>query len=307
MHMSFLDAQPAALHRYLNVQVKQILAHTRRYDGDMSVEAVHKARVATRRLKAGLDLVAPLVKAQAFRKLERAAARLRKQLGAVRDLDVMIRTLAPLAKRTPIVDALHDAIGRKRKTEMNSLSANRMERIRKQIALRSPARKQLAEVRPAVIALVREGVLRDFTTFLEGAEQAARSETVLGLHPLRIAAKRFRYQLEIAGAVGFAPAMMSSKRFERIQDTLGQWHDEVVLARKIAKFATKQNRFADHPDDAAELITLCGERTARAAMEVNRFKKEWTQAREPLTDTIRQIADAPLNPPAAGRNRPKKR
>src|SRR5688572_10925991 len=63
------------------------------------VPAIHQARVATRRLREALPLVA---RGSAGRKLARAVRRLTRALGPVRELDVALLTLEELAK-TPDV------------------------------------------------------------------------------------------------------------------------------------------------------------------------------------------------------------
>ncbi len=56
-------------------------------------EAVHKMRVATRRLRAALDAYAPLCEPNAFRKLYREVKKMADVLGEARDTDVMVQTL----------------------------------------------------------------------------------------------------------------------------------------------------------------------------------------------------------------------
>src|SRR3954453_51109 len=66
-------------------------------DGD--IEAIHQARVATRRLKAAFDLVAPVTSDDHRKPLARTLKKLRRKLGPMRDLDVMLAHLAELKGR----------------------------------------------------------------------------------------------------------------------------------------------------------------------------------------------------------------
>ena len=59
------------------------------------VSAIHQARVATRRLREALPLVA---RGAPGRKLARAVRRLTRALGPVRELDVALLTLGELAR-----------------------------------------------------------------------------------------------------------------------------------------------------------------------------------------------------------------
>src|SRR5580658_8035718 len=63
------------------------------------VEAVHDARVATRRLKAATVLVDEIVSSRYSKPFNRVGKCLRRQLGPLRDLDVMLEHLAEV--KTP--------------------------------------------------------------------------------------------------------------------------------------------------------------------------------------------------------------
>src|ERR687891_527315 len=63
---------------------------------DWDEQAIHRSRVATRRLKAGLDLFRPVLSADARRGLAKVTRRLRRRLGPLRDLDVMLAHLDEL-------------------------------------------------------------------------------------------------------------------------------------------------------------------------------------------------------------------
>ena len=64
--------------------------------GGNDVEAVHDMRVALRRLRSALDTFADWYEGGDFRTFERAARRLRKRLGTVRDADVLLERLRPV-------------------------------------------------------------------------------------------------------------------------------------------------------------------------------------------------------------------
>src|SRR4051812_26428693 len=57
---------------------------------EWDIEAVHQARVSTRRLKAALDLLEPVLSAQQRKPFGQVLKKLRRQLGPLRDLDVML-------------------------------------------------------------------------------------------------------------------------------------------------------------------------------------------------------------------------
>jgi exopolyphosphatase/pppGpp-phosphohydrolase len=58
------------------------------------IEAVHKMRVASRRLRAALDAFEPCVDPSSFKKINRYVKKLADRLGTVRDTDVMVAGLS---------------------------------------------------------------------------------------------------------------------------------------------------------------------------------------------------------------------
>ena len=65
--------------------------------GGEDVEAIHQARVATRRIKAATDLFKRVIPKQPRKGFVRTLRRVRRSLGRVRDIDVMLGHLDALA------------------------------------------------------------------------------------------------------------------------------------------------------------------------------------------------------------------
>src|SRR5829696_3421826 len=66
---------------------------------DWDEQAIHQSRVATRRLKAGLELFRPVLSDEARRAMAKVTRRLRRRLGPLRDLDVMLEHLDELSQQ----------------------------------------------------------------------------------------------------------------------------------------------------------------------------------------------------------------
>jgi exopolyphosphatase/pppGpp-phosphohydrolase len=83
------------------------------------IEGVHDLRVASRRLRAAMDIAAPAFAKGWYKPLQRAAKEITSALGEVRDRDVLLEALradrdaAPLAER-PGIDRLIDRVERER-------------------------------------------------------------------------------------------------------------------------------------------------------------------------------------------------
>jgi CHAD domain-containing protein len=65
------------------------------------IEGVHDVRVASRRLRAAMDVAAPAFPAAWYKPLADAAKEITSELGAVRDRDVMIEYLANAREAAP--------------------------------------------------------------------------------------------------------------------------------------------------------------------------------------------------------------
>ncbi len=204
------------------------------------VEAVHLARVATRRLREVLPLVLADLPTRKTARLMRRVRRLTRALGPVRELDVTVATLAECAPMTPsggATDALVRTLARRRQRAATRLVAK--------FGRTDHAQTLLAELGAAVKALAgREEVgawQREFgervqarSRKLRGAlEQAGALYEPERLHALRIATKQLRYALELAAELRLSEARPLVAMFKVSQDVLGRLHDLDVLAHVI--------------------------------------------------------------------------
>lgn len=88
-------------------------------DAHAAEEAVHDMRVASRRLRAALEVFVNVFPKRAFRSMLDSVKMLADALGEVRDLDVMIGRLSdsrkgkPLAQRRALDDIIHELESRR--------------------------------------------------------------------------------------------------------------------------------------------------------------------------------------------------
>lgn len=96
-HESFVETG----HRLLQERTRTLLEwRDAVLKGDDS-EAVHKMRVASRRLRAVLDAYEPICEPQHFQHVYRQVKKIANLLGKVRDTDVMMQSLKQMAEQTP--------------------------------------------------------------------------------------------------------------------------------------------------------------------------------------------------------------
>jgi CHAD domain-containing protein len=216
--------------------VARALPSARKGDAD----AVHQARVATRRLREALPLVGAGSDA---RKVERSVRRLTRTLGPVRELDVALHTLAQFdqadevphdaaaclaeavtAERAPLFAQLVKHIDR---LNVPKLRAKAVKAARK-ATRHAPVRGR----DPQRIAAARGRAARRAARLQGAIEAAAGIYIPERLHVVRIAVKKLRYSLEVARELSGSRAVARIRTLKRAQDLLGRLHDlEVLIAR----------------------------------------------------------------------------
>jgi CHAD domain-containing protein len=209
-------------------------------------EAVHQARVATRRLRSDLGTLHDFVDRHWAMQLRAELRWFGAELGQVRDVEVLRERVASHSGLLPDADAdaARSAI---RRLDADHATA-RTELLR---SLRQPRYAQLHRaLHDAVTAprLARAARL-DARHALPGAvrpiwRKLRRAVETLGpvpsdaaLHQVRIRAKRCRYAAELAIPVIGRSARDFAGALARVQDVLGEHQDAVVADRWLAKTA----------------------------------------------------------------------
>jgi CHAD domain-containing protein len=204
------------------------------------VTSLHQARVATRRLRAALPLVAPGRKAE---KLTRSVRRLTQALGPVRELDVALLILDELQDSgdvpRPAIQRLRAAICDERR-QLHSELQRRLEdfdvdKLRKRALSAARKGEERAPRRtrdPKRAAEARARARRRAERLAVAIENAAGLYLPDRLHVVRIAVKKLRYTLELEQSVSGSHATARLRTLKTAQDLLGRMHDrEVLIAR----------------------------------------------------------------------------
>ena len=212
------------------------------------IEDVHQMRVATRRLRASLQVVAGVYDPKLIRRYRRGLRQIANSLGAVRDGDVFLehvanyREMLPEAGRARL-DRLLATVSAERAQARDQLLADlkskRYHKLKRDFAafLTTPGVGTLESSAPGIAERVRDfagsAIWRRYELWraYEVALPNADNET---LHQARIAGKRFRYTLEF-----FAEALGSSVEqaltpLIALQENLGALQDGVTARAHIA-------------------------------------------------------------------------
>lgn len=216
---------------------------------DPSTEAVHQIRVATRRLRAALNLFDPLltlpddVAPRILRRVER-------RFGRVRDLDVVRTALreagaASGSHSRPAaysrLAATVDASGREaRKRAVAEIGRRRLRHATGGLRswLEHPVLTPVAQLPVSLIApdlllpFLARALLHPGWQIAEPPDPDAAAATPL--HALRRRLKQLRYAVECLTDWYGAPGELWLSELHAIQDGLGDWHDQGLLLELIA-------------------------------------------------------------------------
>lgn len=202
------------------------------------VKGIHRLRVATRRLREAVpasETIAALVDLDAD-DLVRDLRRVTKSLGPVRELDVARSVLEDFAEREawPPVAVAHvdDYIRRLREQAFADASdaLTDFDARRARRALAGVVEKlEQGSGTPSMVGRLRDGA----RVLAREIELAGTLYAPAALHEIRIAAKKLRYVIELAGD----PVPGALRRLRALQSALGKMHDAQVLQHRIQELA----------------------------------------------------------------------
>jgi CHAD domain-containing protein len=205
------------------------------------VQAVHQARVATRRIREALPLVA---RGRTGKSLKKSVRKLTRALGPVRELDVALMNLDQLRNSGDVSEAaiarLHQLVTEERQrvgAEMIRLISHynlpKFQKRAVEAAARGPEVSGTRDPRRIAAALGRAA--RRAEGLHAAIENAAGIYLPDRLHQVRITVKKLRYALEIAQDLSGSRATARIRTLKRVQDLLGRMHDlEMLIARTRA-------------------------------------------------------------------------
>ncbi len=197
-------------------------------------EAIHQSRVAGRRLRVALPLVARKADGRDARLALKVLRRLTRTIGEGRDMDVALGLFqdrleslrSTSAEQRALLSRLRAARARSRSQVAEGVFDLDIDGLRR--SLRRLLRAGAAES-DEVLSRVRAFRESQGTSLLRGFSQIGERYRPETLHGLRRRIRRLRYAAELEDAVRGddtrAPAL-----FERLQDAIGVIHDHHVLA-----------------------------------------------------------------------------
>lgn len=248
------------------------------------VEAVHHSRVATRRLAAAVELYRPAIAAEVAQAAAKQLRKLRRRLGKLRDLDVMLGHLDELAKSRRLSAAirwLRPQLEQAREQIVRSLTPRARQKQLARLEKLAEFRQAVAQAGLAVEQLVGQSLRNQLVDFSLRADAALEKEGKGGPesdpHELRIAGKVLRYTFEMAQQGGLDVPQSTFKRFKEMQDALGQWHDYAILAQSAVQKALDQELAIHDEAGFTRMLLLCQELAGQARRHFEEFRILWAK------------------------------
>ena len=193
-----------------------------------NVENVHGFRTTTRRLETLLEQLLP-ERDRNQKKLLKMLNGIRRRAGKVRDLDVQLAALRSLKvpqeprRKTQLMHRLIELRAKHEKKLRKLLTKNAIRELRKRL------KRGAKDVRPESS---RDALTLARAMLNEVVRPAGPVSEDL-LHQYRTVVKRARYAAEFAPKSAEATQFIS--QVKRLQDTVGNWHDWLLLTQAAAK------------------------------------------------------------------------
>ena len=223
-------------------------------------KALHKTRVASRRIREALPIVGAGASAAKVKKLSRKMRTLTRSLGPIRELDVELHLLENTSGIPGVPDRVIEIVRREVASRRQALrdeltgdgpvtDLKKLLKKLERVAERRPkgqthkAKRKLKAGQDTRNAEVEFGaqwrgvlaarLVRRARSLAGALEDAGALYVPERLHVVRISIKKLRYALEIAGDVGVKSAAALVKVLKRHQERLGHMHDLQVLLKHV--------------------------------------------------------------------------
>ena len=295
---------------YLDEQVEALRTHAAGALEAFDEKSVHQSRVATRRLKAGMELLAPVLD-KAARPLERAGKKIRRRLGPLRDLDVMIGLIAEIKTAERTGERFADGLDWLTKTleiqrrdarlydhDHGQKPARLIEKFDAWWKLRHDLQRNLEALPP----LLTEALHDRFDRFalqadwISGVAVPPEDQLPLDVHQVRIEGKALRYTLEMAEAGGVKLPKKLHKTFKAMQQSLGDWHDMVVIYERTLSLIVDEELALHAPELANATLDLAKIFLRRSITSLEAFRTQWKKSGTELAEALKTAAPLVIEP-----------
>ncbi len=256
--------------------VEQLLRSDAALRLNMDPETVHKARVATRRLRSDLRSFLPLLQNEWARALRDNITWLADELGSVRDADVLVARLRAHATRLPaedtqaaeaVIDRFEAQSTAARQKLLGVLRDKRYVDLLEELVSAAADPKTVPMAQSSARTVIADLVERPWKKLCKTMDQLGEDADDDKLHKVRIKAKRCRYAAEAVSPVGGKAVTRFAKRMQKVQTILGDLHDAVVAEHRL-------RQIKGDPEE----VFVAGGLAAMESQAANEARASWRKA-----------------------------
>lgn len=259
------------------------------------VRAIHRTRVATRRLRELLPVLQ--VDPDVCGRLLRDLRRITRALGRVRELDVTVQLVEALRQRVESADVGLAVVSDRLRQARSAAHAKAVRKGRFGDDLRRLA-KRLDKLGDGLDARTSDDgrrwrwalearTARRAEALSQAIERAGPFYVPEPVHAVRIAVKKLRYALELDRLAGGRTTAATLRLFTRAQELLGELHDRQLLIEHLrltqASLTPRQRRAS------REIDTVI----ARLEDECRTLHARYVRQRDSLTRAAQHLVSAP--------------
>lgn len=240
--------------RYLLTQVDALQAEIQGALKGADIEHVHQMRVASRRLRNGLNLFEAFLPKKHTQVWQKKIRMITKALGQARDLDIQIDLLNRCLAET-LEDRLKPGYNRLllrlrqqrrlaqekvNQTLIDLQEAGTLDTMSAVLTKLTAAAEGLYLYTPSLYQQAFEAISSNLDDFLSYEGFIFNPENVAQLHAMRIAGKHLRYTLEIFAPIYGHALDPHIRAMKNIQDLLGEIHDNDVWIFWLPEFINQE-------------------------------------------------------------------
>jgi CHAD domain-containing protein len=244
--------------KYFRKQAKRLAEQAEGARKGDDPECIHQARVASRRLRAGMRMFGECFDTEQLKTWRKQIRRVTRRLGDARDKDVQIEFLCG------VLDALKQKACYPGIAQLLAKLERQRQRLQPQVVeaaerlkasgvieqMQAVTKRVLSEATaegaslcsPCVLTQTRQHILENLEQLLAYQDSLTDPEDLQRHHALRIAAKRLRYTLEISAPVYRGRLDGTVDAIKKVQTLLGGVHDCDVWAEHLQAFAAKERQ-----------------------------------------------------------------
>ena len=257
---------------------------------ESSVERVHQARVAVRRLRSTIRTFGGLIDLEWSRDASCELAWYGDVLGAARDLDVMRAAIARSVWRVDdeslralIMGVLDQSIAEAVGRGVEERATARYPRLVEEISSMATHARFTDEADGPAREVLAHHLKSTWRDARESYHDALQRTTTRRLHRLRISLKRVQYASETVGIVEGKPAIRLARAAEDLQTKLGAVHDATVASAWLADLIDVEAKLKRPLGNLVEFHATAVREARRGWRDgMKRVERTWARRREKL-------------------------